>query len=606
MTSSNPNSSSQWAVLKRILAFSVPYRGRLATALALTLVSAGIALLLPLGIKMLLDDALTEGNRTLLHNLGLGLFVLFLINAVTSYVATVVLQTAGERMVVDLRQKLYRHYQSLDLNFFHGHRIGDLVSRLDNDTDSIQQTISSLVSSAAVNGFKMIGAVALMVALDVRLSLLVLVMAPAATLLSRFFGKILRQMARLLHERQADATSVAQETLSSIQLVQTYARGEHENARYERSLEAYFEGAKKEVHAHSLFVSLVGLMSVLSTIAIFWYGGSQVLQGQLQVGDVVAFLFYSQMVTQSIGVLAELSGGISRMIGSSERVFELLDTTPLVANAADARPATDVEGRLDLQDVTFGYPGREPVLREVSFSVEPGQTVALVGPSGAGKSSLLRLLPRLFDPTEGRILLDGQDLRELELESVRSKLAVVSQEVQLFATTVRENIRYGRLDATDEEVEAAARAARVADFIDDLPEGYDTMVGERGVNLSGGQRQRISIARALLRDAPILILDEATSSVDSESEAKIQDALDRLRSNRTTLIAAHRLSTILEADKILVLEDGRVVEFGSHSELIYRNGLYSRLVEQHFRGHGHGESRLRAVEADDSRQEAVA
>ena len=602
---SHSETPSQWVLLRRILRFARPYWGRLVSALILTLLSASIALALPLGIKILLDDALAGGDRDLLHLLGASLFLLILVSAAASFGATVVLQTAAERMVVDIRQRLYRHYQVLDLGFFQDYRVGDLISRLDNDTDSIQQTVSSLVSSAAVNGFKLVGAVVVMVSLDLRLSLLVLVLAPVATVLSRVYGRVLRRLSRLMHERQADSTSVAQEALTAIQLVQVYGRGPHESARYAESMEAYFESAKKEVWAHAIFVSLVGLMAILSTVAIFWYGGSQVLNGTLRVGDVVAFLFYSQIVSQCIGSMAELYGGISRMIGSSERVFEIFDTEPGIRDAASTVPLREARGGLVCEGVSFAYPDGKVVLKDIDFRADPGETVALVGPSGAGKSTLLRLLPRLFDPSSGRVLLDGEDLRDLELVSLRRQMAVVSQEVQLFATTVRENVRYGRLDATDEEVEVAARMANAEGFIRNLPDGWNTEVGERGVKLSGGQRQRISIARALLREAPVLILDEATSAVDSESEALIQEALGRLRANRTTFVAAHRLSTVLNADRILVLDAGRVVGFGSHEELMATEGVYRRLVRQHFRGHTTASTSVPA-KSQPIEQEAVA
>ncbi|RME98186.1 MAG: ABC transporter ATP-binding protein [Alphaproteobacteria bacterium] len=581
----NGDRFDQWALLRRIFSFAVPYRGRLCLALLLTLVGASITLVLPLGIRTLLDDALANGDRDLLHLLGAGLLILFVLRAIVGFFGTYVMQITSERMVIDLRQRLYRHYQCLDLGFFHQRRVGDLLSRLDNDTDSIQQTVSSIVSSTAVNLFKLVGAIVLMVTLDPKLSLLVLFMAPAATLLSRRFGMLLHDASRQVQERLADATSAAQEALSAVQLVQSYDRGDHECQRYGRTLQAFFETAKREVKIHAFFTSLVSFLSVLSTIAIFWYGGSQVLRGALQVGDVVAFLFYSQMISQNIGLLAEQYGAVSRMTGSAERIFELLDTQPTVVERPGARALDAVAGKVSFEGVSFAYGDGELVLAEVDFRVEPGWTVALVGRSGAGKSTLLRLLPRLFDPTAGRILLDGHDLRELRLADLRSQLAFVSQEVQLFATTVRENIRYGRLDASDAEVEAAARLANADGFIRDLPQGWETEVGERGVKLSGGQRQRIAIARALLRDAAILILDEATSSIDTESEAAIQEALDRLRANRTTFVAAHRLSTVLDADRILVLDGGRVAAFGRHQDLVARPGLYRRLVRKHFRGH---------------------
>ncbi len=577
------NLSGSWGPLKRILDTARPYRRRLLGAVLLTLVGASIGLLLPLGIKALLDGALAHGDRQLLHSLGLGLLLLFLANAGISYLSGLMLQTAGEQVALDLRRQLYRHYQRLDLAFFQEHRLGELMSRLSNDTDSVQQTLSGLLASSVVHVFKLIGAVGLMMMLDLRLSLLVLLMAPTATLLSRIFGKILRRMSKQTHEREAESQGIANEALSAIQLVQVCGRGEHESRRYDRSLERLFEASVQEIRAQSAFLTLVGLMSVLSTIAIFWYGGGQVLAGRLQIGHIIAFLFYSQMVSQSIGGLAELYGSFNRMLGSCERIFEWLDLRPSIEDPAQPQDLRAVRGGIEMQGVSLTYghdPSTAPVLRDISFAAAPGQTIAVVGPSGAGKSSLLRLLPRLFDATTGRVLIDGVDVRRCRVDELRSHIAVVSQEVQLFAGTIRENIRYGRLDASDAEVAAAAEAACVAPFVRRLADGYDTAVGERGVKLSGGQRQRIAIARALLSNASVLILDEATSSVDSESEAEIQGAIERLCAERTTFIAAHRLSTVKRADLILVLDGGCLVERGRHDELMARQGLYHRLVER--------------------------
>jgi subfamily B ATP-binding cassette protein MsbA len=376
---------------------------------------------------------------------------------------------------------------------------------------------------------------------------------------------------------------VAEEALASIRVVKAFARSDYEVERYNDAVEDLFTESKYRVLVSALFSATVGMLFFGALVAIFWYGGIEVLAGRLTTGDLVAFVFYAFNIARSVSGLSRLYSTFNSAAGATERLFELLKTEPDVQDAPDATPLPRVEGRVRFEDVTFAYEENRPVLHDIDVDVAPGETVALVGPSGAGKSTFVSLLPRFYDPQAGRITVDGHDLRSVPLQSLRDQIAAVSQEVHLFNTTIRENIRYGRLDASDEAIEEAARAANAHDFIVDLPDGYAAEVGERGVKLSGGQRQRVAIARALLRDARLLLLDEATSSLDSASEALVQDALERLMDGRTTFIIAHRLSTVQNADRLFVLNEGRIVQTGTHEALVQQEGLYRDLASYQFR-----------------------
>jgi ABC-type multidrug transport system, ATPase and permease components len=421
------------------------------------------------------------------------------------------------------------------------------------------------------------------VVLNWRLSLIIFFIVPAVTGFAVYFGQKIRALARRIQDRLADTTAVAEEAIASIRVVKAFARSDYEVDRYDDAVEDLFGTARYRVLVSALFESTVGLLFFAALVAIFWYGGIEVLAGRLTEGDLVAFIFYAFNIARSVGSMSQLYSTFNSAAGATERLFNLLDTEPALRDAPDAVELPPIEGHVRLENVTFAYDEGNPVLREISFDVPAGQTVAFVGPSGAGKSTLMSLIPRFYDPQEGRITVDGHDLSTVTRRSLREQIASVSQEVQLFNTTIGENIRYGRLDASDEAVAEAARAANAHGFIEDLPDGYDTEVGERGVKLSGGQRQRVAIARALLRDARLLLLDEATSSLDSESEALVQEALERLMEGRTTFIIAHRLSTVRDADRLFVLDEGRIVQRGTHDELMREDGLYRRLASYQFR-----------------------
>ena len=571
-----------WKALRRIFTLSRPYRRRLYVAVALTVVSSLVWLAVPLGLRALLDSVFQEGDAALLNRITLGLLALFLFQSLLAFGGYYLLEWTGERVVADLRQRVYAYLHRLGLRFFSNQRTGDLTSRLTNDVSSIRSAVTTDLVELLTQSLSLVGSVALMLFLNWRLSLIVFVVVPFATLVARYYGAKIRTLARRIQDRLADTTAIAEEALAAVRVVQAFAREPYEVGRYRTSVEELFQTARKNVLVRTAFWSIIGLLFFSALVAIFWYGGREVLAGRLTAGDLVAFIFYAFNIARSVGGMSRLYATFNTAAGASERLFELLDTTPEIE---DAPHAADVRlgGAVSFEGVAFRYDEEQPVLEGITFDVRPGETVALVGPSGAGKTTLLNLIPRFYDPEAGRITVDGTDVRQVRLASLRGQIAVVPQEVHLFGTTIRENIRYGRLEATDVEVEEAAEAANAHDFITGLPGGYDAEVGERGVKLSGGQRQRVAIARALLKDARILLLDEATSSLDSASEAIVQDALDRLMEGRTTFVIAHRLATVQDASRILVLDRGRIVQDGTHETLVARPGLYRDLASFQFR-----------------------
>jgi subfamily B ATP-binding cassette protein MsbA len=542
-----------------------------------------VALVVPLGLRELVDAVFQEGDRALLNWLTVALIVLFLLRAALSFGGNYLLGWTGERVVADLRKKVYRHLHRQSLGFFTDQRTGDLTSRLTNDVDAVRSAVKDALSRLLTEALSLVGSVGLMVVLNWRLSLIIFFVVPAVTGFAVYFGRKIRALARDIQDRLADTTAIAEEALAAIRVVKSFARSDYEVGRYNDAVEELFGTARYRVLVSALFRSTVGLLFFAALVGIFWYGGIEVLAGRLTEGDLVAFVFYAFNIARSVSGMSKLYSTFNSAAGATERLFSLLDTEPALHDAPEAAELPPIEGHVRFEDVTFAYEEGRPVLEHIRLDVAAGKTVALVGPSGAGKSTLVSLIPRFYDPQEGRILVDGHDLRSVSRSSLRSQIASVSQEVHLFNATIRENIRYGQLDASDEAIEEAARAANAHDFIVGFSDGYDTEVGERGVKLSGGQRQRVAIARALLRDARLLLLDEATSSLDSASEALVQEALGRLVAGRTTFGVAHRLSTVQDADRLVVLDEGRIVQRGTHAELMQEGGLYRRLASYQFR-----------------------
>jgi len=572
-----------WASVRRIFRLSKPYRARFYTATLLALGSSAVGLSVPLGLKALLDAVFQSGDAVLLDIIALVLFGLFILQAFLSFGSSYWLEWVGERVVADLRKTLYEHLHRLGFRYFSDKRLGEITSRLTNDVGSVRTALTDSLPQSLTVSFSLIGSVGLMIMLNWRLSLIVFLTVPLVTLLSRYFGAKIRKLARDIQDDLADSTAVAEDALGAVRIVKAFAREPYEVGRYTDSIERLFRTSRRKILLTSLFWSGIGVMFMTTLVIIFWFGGKEVLAGRLTTGDLVAFIFYAFSISRSIGQMSRLYTSINSAVGASDRIFELLDEVPEIEDQPDAIHLDDVEGNVAFRNVTFEYDPGRPVLNDISFEVTAGDTVALVGPSGAGKTTLLNLIPRFYDPQQGSVLVDGIDIRTVQKKSLREQIAIVPQEVHLFGTSVRENLMYGKLDATDEQIRKAAEDANAWEFIREIPEKLDARVGEKGVKLSGGQRQRIAIARALLKNPRILLLDEATSSLDSESEAQVQEALARLMENRTTFIIAHRLSTVQHADRILVLDEGRIVQEGSHRELIALEGLYKHLYELQFR-----------------------
>src|SRR5690606_28763061 len=467
--------------------------------------------------------------------------------------------------------------------FFEQRRVGELVSRLSSDVTMLRSILTSNLSSLLEQLLTLGGALLVMLSLNWRLSLFILVLAPVVAVTGRVFGMWLRRYSRIIQDELASSTIVAEEVFQNIRVVKSFTREPYESQRYRGANTKALRAAIRLLQIRSVFSPLISFLGLASIGAFLWFGCPEVIAGRLGIGDLVTFMIYGQLIVGSIGGLVGLYASLQQGLGGTKRVFDLIDETPQVQDASTAIPLPPVEGHITFENVSFHYATGDEVLHGINLEITPGEVLALVGPSGAGKSTIFNLIPRFYDPTSGRVCIDGIDLRTVQQESLRAQIGIVPQETLLFGGTIEENIRYGRLDAAPEEVIDAARAANAHQFITALPDGYDTIVGERGVKLSGGQRQRIAIARTILKDPRILLLDEATSSLDSESEQAIQEALARLLVGRTTIMIAHRLSTVRIAHRIAVLDAGRIVEAGTHDELMESNGLYAKSYALQFR-----------------------
>ena len=574
-------------VYRRLLGFVIPYWRRLLVAMicmgGVSAITAAFALL----TKQVLDDVFINKDVFMLKVLPLAIIGLGVLKGLFNFAQGYLMNYVGQRVVADIRERLYDHLQTLSLSFFDRTPTGVLMARITNDVAAIQGAVSNAVTGMIKDFFTALGLVGVVFYRNWQLALIAMLVFPLAAFPFIRFGRKLRKVSRKSLQTMAYINTFLQETIFGHRIVKAFGMESYESRRFAEANDRYFRYLMKKVKIRTLSTPVMELLAYVGIGSFIWIGGYYVIEGKMTPGEFFSFMTALAMLYDPLRGLSKVNLLIQEGVAAAKRVFEILDQTPEVKDSPGAKELPPFSKEIEYRDVYFRY-GDEMVLKGISFKVRKGEKVALVGSSGAGKTTITNLLPRFYDVTEGSILIDGVDIREVTLRSLRSQIGVVTQQTLLFNDTVRNNIAYGRPDIPQEEVEKVAKAADAHDFIMKLPQGYDTIIGEQGVLLSGGQRQRISIARALLKNAPILILDEATSSLDTESEREVQQALDRLMANRTVLVIAHRLSTVRGADRILVISDGRIVEEGTHEELMALGGEYRRLYELQFRDDGKG------------------
>lgn len=571
---------------KRLLTYVRPYIGRMIFGLVCMIIAAAAYLVVPWLIKNVVDKVLAEKNMYMLNLVVISILVVFLVRGFATYGQTYTMSYIGQRVIIDIREAMFKHLQRLDQAYYDRRKTGVIMSNLTNDVAALQSAIVDNLVSFITEGVTLIGSLVSMLYLDWKLTLVTLVIVPVVLGIINIFGKRLRIAGHDVQGRIADITSLLQETISGARVVRSFAREGYEVQRFERENQRNFRAVMRATKLTSLLSPLVEFSAAIAVTVILWYGGYSVVTGAITAGSLIAFLIYAINLSNPVKRLSQVYGNIQKAMAAGDRVFAILDTKPEVVEKTDAIVLPEVDGRVRFDHVSFSYDGEKKALDDFSLDVPAGRVVAIVGPSGAGKTTIANLLPRFYDATEGAITVDGIDVRDVTFQSLREQIGVVPQETMLFNATIKDNILYGRLDGTDEEVYAAAKAANALEFIERLPEGMDTLVGERGSSLSGGQRQRIAIARAILKNPKILILDEATSALDTESEKLVQEALERLMQGRTAFVIAHRLSTIKNADQIVVLREGKLVESGTHDELLAAGGLYQHLYSVQFASKG--------------------
>lgn len=564
-------------VYLRLLKYLRPYIPKTIMAVICMLLATSASLYVPWIVRDVIDGVLVNKDILLLNAITAGIVVVFALRGFFVYGQTYLMSYVSQKVVIDLREALFRHFQRLSVSYFDHSRTGKVLSYMTNDVSALQGALAQNVIELSTESLTLVGSLGAMFYLHWQLALLTLITIPLVAQAMKLFGKKLRKASGMMQQRAAEITSVLQEMIVSIRLIRLFVREDYEIGRFIRENENNFSAQMKAAQLSATLTPVIEFLAAIGVTVIIWYGGREVINGNLTSGSLIAFLVYTVNITNPVKRLGNVYGSIQRAVAAAERVFEVLDTLPEIQDDFDAKELPVVKGQVEFENVMFEYRSAEPALCNLSIKVPPGQVLAIVGPSGAGKSTIANLLPRFYDPQQGRIKIDGRDIRHVTVRSLREQIAMVPQDTILFSASIYENILYGRLDASAAEVTAAAYSANAHDFIMQMPLGYDTQIGERGCQLSGGQRQRIAIARAILKDPRILILDEATSALDAESERVVQDALDKLMVGRTTFMVAHRLSTIQRADKILVMDKGRLVECGNHTELLAAGGLYCKL-----------------------------
>ncbi len=571
--------------LRRISPYIMRYRGMVVGAGISLATAAAVTLALPIAVRRMIDHGFSNSDSGFIANYFSMLVVMAALLALASACRYYFVITLGERVVADVRRDVFAHVTKLSPSFFDTAQSGEIISRLTADTTQVKSAVGATASVALRNIILGLGAVGMMVVTSPKLSGLVLVAIPVIVLPLVAFGRSVRRKSRAAQDTLAEATAYASEQIGAMRILQAFTNEKLVTGRFAKAVDTAFEAARSSVFARS-FLTFFAIFTIFaSVVAVLWFGSRDVLSGTLSAGTLGQFLLYSVFAAGALGALSEVWGELAQAAGAAERLTEILAETPAIAAPANPLPLPKpARGLVEFRDVSFAYPARpdRPTLHDVSFTIQPGETVAIVGPSGAGKSTIFSLLLRFYDPVSGSVLIDGVDIAKADPQAVRDHTAIVPQDVTIFAASAGENIGFGRPGAAQAEIEAAARDALADEFIEKLAQGYDTQVGERGVMLSGGQRQRVAIARAILRDAPILLLDEATSALDAQSETLVQTALERLMKGRTTIVVAHRLATVLKADRILVMDGGRIVEEGTHRSLVRKGGVYAGLAKLQF------------------------
>ncbi len=582
---SSEKSKSGVKPLARVFPYLLRYKGHVAGALFFLVMAAVTTLALPLAVRRMIDNGFSASDSLFINTYFAMLVVISAVLAISSAGRYYFVIWLGERVVSDLRKDVFTHVTKLSANFFDTAQTGEIISRLTADTTQIKSAVGATASVALRNILLVLGSISLMIYTSPRLSTIVLVAIPLIVMPIIAFGRAVRQRSRYAQDTLADATAYASESISSVRTLQSFSNEPLVANKFSNAVENAFEAARKSIFARSLLTAFAIFVIFSSVVAVLWFGAQDVLSGTMTAGTLSQFLLYSVIAAGALGALSEVWGELSLAAGAAERLTELLEEVPAVSVPANPVPLPSPStGAVRFDKVSFAYPARSDVatLKEISFDVKPGETVAIVGSSGAGKSTLFSLLLRFYDVDGGTILMDDIDVRKVAPTDLRNHMALVPQDTNIFATSIMENIRFGRPDASDEDVYKAADTALAREFIEDMADGFETSVGERGVTLSGGQRQRVAIARAVLKNAPVLLLDEATSALDAESETLVQKALDFLMEDRTTIVIAHRLATVLKADRILVLDAGKIVEEGNHKSLVKKDGIYAKLARLQF------------------------